>query len=114
MTKELTVTRGILPKTSEERDMMWEEVKKYNEKNMLLNSEVNMLKKKIETLDEDILLKEGQTTILKDTIGRNKSFDPPEVLLLSDCHHLWHWAPINEKLSGKQINFAPPAAASFA
>ncbi|KAM1367749.1 hypothetical protein ACFX2H_001148 [Malus domestica] len=58
--------------------MMWEEVKKYNEKNMLLNSEVNMLKNKIETLDEDILLKEGQITILKDTIGRNKSFDPPE------------------------------------
>ncbi|CAN6704912.1 unnamed protein product [Malus baccata var. baccata] len=73
-TKELTVTRGILPKISEERDMMWEEVKKYNEKNMLLNSEVSMLKKKIETLDEDILLKEGQITILKDTIG-NKPFD---------------------------------------
>lgn len=73
-TKELTVTRGILPKISEERDMMWEEVKKYNEKNMLLNSEINMLKKKIETLDEDILLKEGQITILKDTIA-NKPFD---------------------------------------
>ncbi|KAM1053721.1 hypothetical protein ACFX2J_001193 [Malus domestica] len=63
--------------------MIWEEVKKYNEKNMLLNSEVNMLKKKIETLDEDILLKEGQITILKDTIGRNKSFDPPEVAKLA-------------------------------
>ena len=73
-TKELTVTRGILPKISEERDMMWEEVKKYNEKNMLLNSEVNLLKKKIETLDEEVLFKEGQITILKDTIG-NKSFD---------------------------------------
>ncbi|TQD75568.1 hypothetical protein C1H46_038911 [Malus baccata] len=59
-TKELTVTRGILPKTSEERYMMWEEVKKYNEKNMLLNSE------------------EGQITTLKDTIERNKPFDPPE------------------------------------
>ncbi|KAL6123797.1 hypothetical protein ACLB2K_076314 [Fragaria x ananassa] len=73
-TKELTVTRGILPKISEERDMMWEEVKKYNEKNMLLNSEVNLLKKKIETLDEEVLFKEGQITILKDTLG-NKSFD---------------------------------------
>lgn len=73
-TKELTVTRGILPKISEERDMMWEEVKKYNEKNMLLNSEVNLLKKKIETLDEEVLFKEGQITILKDTLG-NKPFD---------------------------------------
>lgn len=73
-TKELTVTRGILPKVSEERDMMWEEVKKYNEKNMLLNSEVNLLKKKIETLDEEVLFKEGQITILKDTLG-SKPFD---------------------------------------
>ncbi|KAJ9175604.1 hypothetical protein P3X46_014145 [Hevea brasiliensis] len=72
--KELTIVRGILPKVSEERDMMWEEVKQYNEKNMLLNSEVSILKKKIEALDEDVLLKEGQITILKDTIG-TKPFD---------------------------------------
>ncbi|GAV63732.1 hypothetical protein CFOL_v3_07250 [Cephalotus follicularis] len=73
-TKELTIMRGILPKVSEERDLMWEEVKRYNENNMLLNSEINQLKKKIEALDEDILLKEGQITILKDTLGR-KPFD---------------------------------------
>ncbi|XP_057981825.1 uncharacterized protein LOC131167068 [Malania oleifera] len=73
-TKELTIIRGILPKVSEERDLMWEEVKQYSEKNMLLNSEVNLLKKKVETLDEDVLLKEGQITILKDTLG-NKTFD---------------------------------------
>lgn len=54
--------------------MMWDEVKQYSEKNMLLNAEVNALKKKIESLDEDILLKEGQITILKDTLG-NKRFD---------------------------------------
>lgn len=72
--KELTITKGILPKVTEERDMMWEEVKQYTEKNMLLNSEVNMLKKKIEALDEDVLLKEGQITILKDSLG-SKSFD---------------------------------------
>ncbi|KAJ4979650.1 hypothetical protein NE237_010430 [Protea cynaroides] len=73
-TKELTITKGILPKVSEERDLMWEEVKQYSEKNMLLNSEVNLLKKKIEALDEDILLKEGQITILKDSLD-SKSFD---------------------------------------
>lgn len=72
--KELKIMKGILPKVSEERDMMWEEVKQYSEKNMLLNSEVNILKKKIEVLDEDLLLKEGQITILKDTIG-SKPFD---------------------------------------
>ncbi|KAK6270884.1 hypothetical protein POUND7_007982 [Theobroma cacao] len=74
-TKELTILRGILPKVSQERDLIWEEVKQYSEKNMLLNSEVNVLKKKIEALDEDILLKEGQITILKDTLNNNKTFD---------------------------------------
>ncbi|KAH6761963.1 hypothetical protein C2S52_019396 [Perilla frutescens var. hirtella] len=71
--KELAIMRGILPKISEERDMMWEEVKRYTESNMLLNSEINMLRKKIESLDEDILLKEGQISILKDSMG--KRFD---------------------------------------
>ncbi|KAM3234505.1 hypothetical protein P3L10_014541 [Capsicum annuum] len=41
--------------------------------NMLLNYEINMLKKKVDTLEEDILMKEGQITILKDWIG--KPFD---------------------------------------
>ncbi|MBA0867736.1 hypothetical protein Goshw_003476 [Gossypium schwendimanii] len=73
--KELAILRGVLPKVSQERDLMWEEVKQYFEKNMVLNSEINALKK-IEGLDEDILLKEGQITILKDTLNNNnKSFD---------------------------------------
>ncbi|KNA07662.1 hypothetical protein SOVF_169820 [Spinacia oleracea] len=72
--KELSIIRGILPKVTEERDIMWEEVKHYTEKNMLLNSEVNMLKKKTDALEEDVLLKEGQITILKDSLG-SKSFD---------------------------------------
>lgn len=71
--KEAAIMRGILPKVSEERDMMWEEVKRYTENNMLLNSEINVLRKKIEALDEDILMKEGQISILKDSIG--KPFD---------------------------------------
>ncbi|XXG50884.1 hypothetical protein AAC387_Pa02g4783 [Persea americana] len=71
---ELMVMRGMLPKITQERDLMWEEVKQCSEKNMLLNCEVNSLKKKIESLDEDILMKEGQITILKDSIV-NKPFD---------------------------------------
>lgn len=74
-TKQLTIMKGILSKVSGERDLMWEEVKQCSEKNMLLNAEVNVLKKKIEALDEDLLLKEGQITILKDSLG-NKPFDP--------------------------------------
>lgn len=66
--------RGILPKVSEERDLMWEKVKQCSEQNMLLNSEVNVLKKKIEALDEDIDVKDGQITILKESLSK-KSFD---------------------------------------
>ncbi|KAI4351209.1 hypothetical protein L6164_005587 [Bauhinia variegata] len=72
--KQLSIIRGIMPKVTEERDHMWEKVKQYSEQNMLLNSQVNVLKKKIDALDEDILLKEGQITILKDSLGK-KPFD---------------------------------------
>ncbi|KAM3271161.1 hypothetical protein P3S67_029364 [Capsicum chacoense] len=71
--KELGVVKGILPKVFQERDFIWEEVKSYSEMNMLLNYEINILKKKVDTLDDDILMKEGQITILKDWIG--KPFD---------------------------------------
>ncbi|PHT32838.1 hypothetical protein CQW23_29175 [Capsicum baccatum] len=71
--KELGVVKAILPKVFQERDFMWEEVKSYREMNMLLNYEINMLKKKVDTLDEDFLMKEGQIKILKDSIG--KPFD---------------------------------------
>ncbi|PIA42543.1 hypothetical protein AQUCO_02000176v1 [Aquilegia coerulea] len=72
--KDLNIVKGILPKVSQERDLLWEEVKQYSEKNMLLNSEVKTLKKKIDYLDEDILMKEGQISILKDSI-ENKTYD---------------------------------------
>ncbi|PHT29270.1 Calpain-type cysteine protease DEK1 [Capsicum baccatum] len=71
--KELGVVKAILPKVFQERDFMWEEVKSYSEINMLLNYEINMLKRKVDTLDEDFLMKKVQITILKDSIG--KPFD---------------------------------------
>ncbi|KAF3621304.1 hypothetical protein T459_28845 [Capsicum annuum] len=71
--KELGVMKAILLKVFQERDFMWKEVKSYSEMNMLLNYEINMLKRKVDTLDEDFLMKEGQIIILKDSIG--KPFD---------------------------------------
>ena len=65
-TKQLTIMKGMLPKVSGDRDMLWEQVKQCSEENMLL-------KKKIEALEEDLLLKDGQITILKDWLG-NKFF----------------------------------------
>ncbi|XP_058088723.1 uncharacterized protein LOC131235548 [Magnolia sinica] len=67
--KELTITKGILSKVTEERDLMWEEVKQHHE-NMLLNYEVNSMKKKMEAREDDVLIKEGQITILKDNINK--------------------------------------------
>lgn len=73
-TKELTATRSVLVTVSQERDHMWEEVKHSRETIMLLNLEVNSLKKKIEALDEDVLIKEGEISILKDSMV-DKPFD---------------------------------------
>lgn len=67
-----------LPKVLEEREEMWKEVKECRKRNMDLESEKEMLKKKVEKLEEDTLFKEGQITILKDTLG-SRHFD----LLLS-------------------------------
>ncbi|KAF3795151.1 hypothetical protein EJ110_NYTH05759 [Nymphaea thermarum] len=67
--KELAALRGILSQVSKERDLLWEQVREYSEKNMLQNYELDTLHKKIEALDEEILLKEGQITILKDSFN---------------------------------------------
>lgn len=71
--KELTAARNMFMKVTQERDHMWEEVKSSREKIMLLNCEVLSLQKKIEELDEDILTKEGQISILRDSLA--KPFD---------------------------------------
>ncbi|KAK7390727.1 hypothetical protein VNO78_18767 [Psophocarpus tetragonolobus] len=72
--RELTIIRGKLPKVTEERDYMWEQVKQYSEQNMLLKAEVNVLKKKIESLEENNLEKEGQISILQDSLAK-RSYD---------------------------------------
>ncbi|WOL17106.1 hypothetical protein Cni_G25895 [Canna indica] len=71
--KELTAARNMFLKVTEERNHMWEEVKSSREKTMLLNYEVVSLQKKIEQLEEDILTKDGQISILRDSLA--KPFD---------------------------------------
>jgi hypothetical protein len=58
---------------TEERDLSWQESKQLRRNVNIMQNEVVSLKKKIEALDEDILLKEGQITILQDSI--DKPFD---------------------------------------
>ncbi|XP_074276181.1 uncharacterized protein LOC141599941 [Silene latifolia] len=73
--EDLGSIRRTLSKVSQERDLMWEEVKRYSEKNMLLNHELSSLKKKIDALEEDTLLKDGQISILKDSLNKGRPFD---------------------------------------
>ncbi|WOL06803.1 hypothetical protein Cni_G15537 [Canna indica] len=68
--KDLTAAQSTLQMVSKERDEMWEEVKNLRKTNLLLGNEITCLRKKIDTLDEDILLKEGQISILKDSMER--------------------------------------------
>ncbi|PHT74952.1 hypothetical protein T459_22229 [Capsicum annuum] len=72
--KELGIVKAILPKVFQERDFMWEEVKSYSEMNMLLNYEINMLKRKVDTLDEDFLMKQEvalEGTTIHDIVHQN-------------------------------------------
>jgi len=71
--KELAALRGTLKTVTEERDLSWQEAKQLRRNISIMQNEVVSLKKKIEALDEDILLKEGQITILQDSI--EKPFD---------------------------------------
>ncbi|CAN8287189.1 unnamed protein product [Cochlearia groenlandica] len=66
--------RVTLTKVLEERENLWNQVCECRERNKDLESEKEMLKKKVEKLEEDTLFKEGQITILKDTLG-SKHFD---------------------------------------
>ncbi|ONM26297.1 Centromere protein-like [Zea mays] len=71
--KELAALRGTLKTVTEERDLSWQEAKQLRRNISIMQDEVVSLKKKIEALDEDILVKEGQITILQDSI--DKPFD---------------------------------------
>ena len=68
--KELMVYKEMLPRISRDRDSLWEELKQSRETNMLLDYEVKATKKKIEALEEEVLMKEGQISILKDSLGK--------------------------------------------
>jgi chromosome segregation ATPase len=71
--KELSALRGTLKTVTEERDLSWQEAKQLRRNVSIMQNEVVALKKKIESLDEDILVKEGQISILQDSMS--KPFD---------------------------------------
>ncbi|CAH8268665.1 unnamed protein product [Arabidopsis lyrata] len=67
--KEMARLNALLSKVSSERDEIWRDLKQCCEKNMLLNSENETLKGMVDKLEEKVLEKEGEITILQDTIG---------------------------------------------
>ncbi|KAF8079695.1 hypothetical protein N665_1005s0002 [Sinapis alba] len=67
--KDITSLKTVLPKVSDERDQVWRELRQCCEKNMLLSSENETLRGTIDRLEEKVLEKEGEITILQDTIG---------------------------------------------
>ncbi|OAY73036.1 hypothetical protein ACMD2_02587 [Ananas comosus] len=71
--KELSALRGTLKTVTEERDIVWQEANNLRKTNMRMLEDAHSLRRKIEALDEDILLKEGQISILKDSL--EKPFD---------------------------------------
>lgn len=67
--KDITSLKSVLPKVTDERDQIWRELRQSCEKNMLLSSENETLRGTIDRLEEKVLEKEGEITILQDTIG---------------------------------------------
>lgn len=72
--KQFASMKVNLPRVMEEREQMCKEVNECRKRNMDLESEKDVLKKEVERLEEETLYKEGQITILKDTLG-SKHFD---------------------------------------
>uniref|UniRef100_A0A0D9X329 DUF7653 domain-containing protein n=1 Tax=Leersia perrieri TaxID=77586 RepID=A0A0D9X329_9ORYZ len=68
--KELSSLRGTLKTVTDERDLLWQEAKQLRKNISVMQNETTSLKKKIEALEEDILVKDGQISILLDNINK--------------------------------------------
>ncbi|KAF0907589.1 hypothetical protein E2562_018396 [Oryza meyeriana var. granulata] len=68
--KELSALRGTLKAVTEERDLLWQEAKQLRKTISVMQNETASLKKKTEALEEDILVKDGQISILQDNINK--------------------------------------------
>ncbi|KAJ3676586.1 hypothetical protein LUZ60_003998 [Juncus effusus] len=64
--KELSATRSMLKTVLDERDLNSQEISNLRKINKNLVDNNNFLSKRVESLDEDLLFKEGQISILKD------------------------------------------------
>jgi chaperonin cofactor prefoldin len=68
--KELTATRSMLKTAMEERDLESHEVAHLRKANKDLTDDLTFLHKRVEMLDEDLLIKDGQISILKESVDK--------------------------------------------
>lgn len=62
--KELTKLKDILPRLSKERDNLSLEAEQMGREALKLSAEVEVLRRKVLELDEDVMVRDGQITIL--------------------------------------------------
>jgi chromosome segregation ATPase len=68
--KELTSTRSMLKMSMEERDFVSHEMMHLQKANKDLTDDITFLRKRVELLDEDLLIKDGQISILKESADK--------------------------------------------
>lgn len=73
--KELTATRSMVKTAMEERDFASHEVAVLRKVNKDLTDDISFLHKRVVLLDEDLLIKDGQISILKDKPVSDLCFD---------------------------------------
>ncbi|GLJ51610.1 hypothetical protein SUGI_1096900 [Cryptomeria japonica] len=67
--KELTFLRREIPKVSEERDGFDQDAEQLTMLNIKFIAEVGLLKMRVKELDEDVLVKEGQLSVLQESLN---------------------------------------------
>lgn len=66
--KELIKLKDVLPRVSKERDDLSHEAEQMGWEALKLSAEVEVLRRKVLELDEDVMVRDGQITILCNTL----------------------------------------------
>ncbi|KAL3691541.1 hypothetical protein R1sor_005192 [Riccia sorocarpa] len=70
--KELAKLRQDLPRAERDRDQIQEEAEEIGREALRLSAEVEVLRRKVAQLEEDVMVKEGQISILRGSFGQSE------------------------------------------
>lgn len=70
--KELAKLRQELPRAERDRDQIQEEAEEIGREALRLSAEVEVLRRKVAQLEEDVMVKEGQISILRGSFGQSE------------------------------------------